>query len=103
MLNNRILSLLSISMKAGKVKSGEFATDEAVKAGKAFLVIVAADASDNTKKQFRNMCETRKVPYYEYSVKEDLGRALGKEMRSSIAVIDAGLANSLIKQLDNLE
>lgn len=103
MQNNKILSLLSISMKAGKVKSGEFSTEEAVKAGKAFLVIVAQDASDNTKKQFRNMCEYRSVAFYEFSNKADIGRALGKEMRSSVAVIDEGLANSLIKQLDNLE
>ncbi len=37
-------------MKAGKVASGEFSTEKAVKTGKARLVIVADEASANTKK-----------------------------------------------------
>ncbi len=101
MQNNRILSLLSVSMKAGKIKSGEFATTEAVKGYKACLVIVAMDASDNTKKEFRNMCSFYEVPYYEYATKEELGRAIGKEMRSSIAVLDEGLAKSVMTNLEN--
>ena len=48
--------MLSIAKKAGKVASGEFMTENAVKSGGAALVIVAEDASDNTKKKFKNMC-----------------------------------------------
>ena len=40
------LSLLGLAAKAGKIVSGEFATENAVKAGKAFLVLTAEDASD---------------------------------------------------------
>ena len=52
---NKSLSLLSLATKAGKTKSGEFLTEKAVKEGDAYLVIVAADASDNTRKRFQNM------------------------------------------------
>ena len=45
------LSLAGLAAKAGKVVSGEFATEKAVKTGKAFLVITARDASENTKKK----------------------------------------------------
>ena len=51
-MQNKILSLVGLAMKAGKVVSGEFSTEKAVKEGKASLVIVAEDASDNTKKLF---------------------------------------------------
>ena len=44
-------------MKAGRIMSGEFATDKSVKEGSAFLVLVSEDASDNTKKKFSNTCE----------------------------------------------
>ena len=51
---DRVLSMLGIAAKAGSVASGEFSTEKAVKEGRAYLVIVAQDASDNTKKMFRN-------------------------------------------------
>ena len=66
--------MLGIAAKAGSVASGEFSTEKAVKEGRAYLVIVAQDASDNTKKMFRNMTDFYQVPMYEYSDKEMLGR-----------------------------
>ena len=98
----KIISLIGISMKAGKVASGEFATEKAVKTGKAFLVIVADEASDNTKKKFRNMCEYYKTPYYEFGEKTELGRAIGKEFRASLAVTDENLGKALEKQFEIL-
>lgn len=97
---NRTFSLLGLATKAGRTVSGEFMTEKAVKEGKARLVIVGTDASANTKKNFRNMCEFYRVPYFEYGTKEELGHAMGKEMRASLAVIDDGFARSLKQQLD---
>ena len=37
--------MLGLAMKAGKVSSGEFATEQAVKSGSAYLVILAETAS----------------------------------------------------------
>ena len=51
-MTDRVLSMISIAAKSGNVVSGEFSTEKAVKTGKAFLVIVADDSSDNTKKHF---------------------------------------------------
>lgn len=50
--NSKVLSMLGLAAKAGKVASGEFSTEKEVKSGNACLVIVAEDASDNTKKLF---------------------------------------------------
>ena len=82
---NKVLSLIGLATKAGKTASGEFSTEKAVKSGKASLVIVADEASDNTKKMFRNMCTYYKVPVYFFGSKEELGHAMGKEMRASLA------------------
>ena len=38
--------MLGLAQRAGKVASGEFSTEKAVKSKKAFLVVVASDASD---------------------------------------------------------
>ena len=56
MSRNKMISLIGLAMKAGKIVSGEFMTEKSVKTGKAELVLVAADASDNTRKKFQNMC-----------------------------------------------
>lgn len=68
------------------MQSGEFSTEKSVKSGRAYLVIVSEEASENTKKKFRNMCTYYEVPYFEFGSKEELGHATGREMRASLAV-----------------
>jgi len=87
--------MLGLAAKAGAIASGEFSTEKSVKEGKAFLVIVASDASDNTKKHFRDMTTFYEVPMYEYSNKEMLGHAIGKEFRASIAVNNENFATNI--------
>lgn len=81
--------------------SGELQTLNAVKDGSAMLVIVAEDASENTRKMFSDKCSFYEVPLRMYGSREALGRAIGKEMRSSLAVIDAGLAQSIMGYLES--
>lgn len=99
MQRDRILSMLGLAAKAGKVASGEFSTEKAVKSGQAFLVVVSVEASENTKKMFRNMCAFYQVPMYLYASKEALGNAIGKQFRASLAVLDQGFARSLEEKL----
>lgn len=99
---DKVLAMLGIATKAGSVLSGEFSTEKAVKEGKAFLVIVAGDASDNTKKMFRNMTEFYEVPMYCYSNKEELGHCIGKEFRASLAIVNEGLAHSIEDKLKQI-
>jgi ribosomal protein L7Ae-like RNA K-turn-binding protein len=96
----KTLSMLSISAKAGKVASGGFMTERALQDGTARLVIIAADASDNTKKKFSNKSEYYHVPYYIFSDSAELGKFIGKESRTTVAVLDAGLAKSIINNLE---
>lgn len=102
-LENRkkVLNLLGLATRAGKTASGEFMTEKAIKSGKAYLVIVSEEASDNTKKMFENSCAYYKVPVYQFGMKEELGHAMGKEMRASLAVLDSGFAKALREKLDD--
>ena len=100
MIQSKALSLISLATKAGRIASGEFCTEKEVKSGGAYLVIVADDASENTKKKFQNMCEFYKVPIYFYGDKDTLGHAMGKEFRASLAVTDPGFAKGIAKHLD---
>ena len=97
MPKDKILSLLGLAAKAGKVASGGFAAEEALKAGRASLVILAGDASDNTCRRFEGLCRSRKVPCFRYSEKETLGKAIGRGERTVAAVTDGGFAVALGK------
>lgn len=99
-MTDRILSLLSLSKKAGKIRSGEFQTEEAIKKRKAYLVIVASDASDNTSKHFSDMASYRHIPFRICSDSGSLGHAIGFGSRMSVAVTDAGFSKKLIELID---
>ena len=96
----KVLGSLGLAMKAGDVVSGEFMTEKSVKSGKAFLVIVSEEASDNTRKMFSNMCTYYEVPIYFFGKKSEIGHAMGKEMRASLVILDAGFAKAVVKLLN---
>ena len=97
--SNKVYSLLGLSMRAGKVKSGEFAVLEAIRKKTANLVIVSEDASANTKKQFSDKCKYYEIPMAFFGDMESLGHAIGKDVRTSLAITDFGLSQSLRKNL----
>lgn len=97
----KVLLMLGLAARSRNVASGGFATENAVKSGKAYLVIVPEDASDNTKKKFRNMCEFYEVPFYQFGEMEMLGHSIGKQERTSLAVLNEGFADSIQKHLED--
>ncbi|MEZ3486446.1 MAG: ribosomal L7Ae/L30e/S12e/Gadd45 family protein [Lachnospiraceae bacterium] len=103
MRQSKALSLIGLATKAGKTASGEFCTEKEVKSGNAKLVIVAGDASDNTKKKFKNMCDYYHVPVCFYGDKDTLGHAMGKQFRASLAILDEGFAKGIRKHIETEE
>jgi len=99
-VNNKILSLISLATKAGKTVSGEFTVEKTVKEGKAFLVVVAEDASDRTKKKFGNMCTFYEVPMVVFGNKDELGHFMGKEFRATLALTDEGFAKTIKERFE---
>lgn len=101
-LENRqkVLNMIGLAMKAGKAVSGEFSTEKAVKSGKAYLVVVSEEASENTRKMFTNRCTYYHVPICFFGRKDELGHSMGKEFRASLAITDEGFAKALVKQMN---
>ena len=92
--------MISLCARARRLCSGNFSVERAVKNQTAYVVIVARDASDNTKKFFDQKCNYYDIPYYEYGTKEELGKYCGNEMRTSIAILDEGFGNQIIKYMN---
>ena len=86
-------------MKAGKLAYGTDMCLDKIKFNKAKLIVVANDASDNTKSKFSNICEDKAIPFFEYGNKLELSRAIGKDNKTVFAVLDKNFAESIIKML----
>ena len=95
----KALSLLGIAQKAGKVESGTFLTEKAVKGRRAFIVVFAEDAVSGTARDLQNKCDFYHIPYGFCGTKEELGHAIGKQERTCCAVTDHGLADQIRKLL----
>lgn len=93
---DRILNMLGIARKAGKICSGEFLAEDAVRNGKACLVIIANDAAKNSRKAISDACTYYKVPFEFYGTKETLGHAMGYELRAVAAITDQGIADKIV-------
>ena len=96
-LKNKFFSMLSLCQRAERLVSGELPCENAVKSGKAKLLIIAEDASANTKKKFENAAFAHKTECIVMGNKIELGQTIGKDMRSSVAITDEGFAQQLKK------
>ncbi|MCR5748024.1 MAG: ribosomal L7Ae/L30e/S12e/Gadd45 family protein [Lachnospiraceae bacterium] len=103
MKNDKVLQVLSLAMKAGRIVSGETAVLNAIRNGSASLVIIASDASQGTSKKFTDKSTYYEVPYRIYGTKELLAHSIGREIRSVIAVCDEGFAGSVLKRLEEAD
>ena len=94
-----ICSLIGLSMRQGAVESGSFLAEKSIKDGTAKLVIIAEDASDNTKKDFKDMCTYYHVPIAVFGTKDTLGHTIGKEFRVVMALTNPGLSEKISEQI----
>ena len=90
---------VALAKRAGQLASGSFAAEKAVKEKNAKLVLIAGDASHNTRKHFEDMCAYRKIPVRVTGTKETLGQIVGQEERTVLALLSEGLANEVLKTL----
>lgn len=102
--NDRVLSLLGLSLRGGNLAVGEEPVDAAARAKDARLLLLAADSADNTRRRCEHMalagnCLWVRLP----CTKEQMGRALGRNSVALAAVTDIGLASALAKLLAELD
>ena len=61
------------------------------------------DASNGTKKKFRDKCKYYEVPCFIHGDKDTLGAVTGKAFRAIMAVTDPGFAKEIMKLLSKEE
>ena len=100
-MNDRLLSLLGICRRAGRLVIGADPVKEAVETGKAFLVLGASDISQNTEKKIRATVEAKSNVQYRIvrRTKDEISFSLGKTC-ATLAVIDEGFAKKLLELIE---
>ena len=94
---NKILGLLGISTKAGKLIFGTDSCMEAIKNKKTYIIIVATDASERTKKHFTEACKQYNIPIAICSNINELSKSIGKVNKAVIGIKDKNIANEILK------
>ncbi len=95
MLNDKFYRMLGLATRAGKVVCGEGAVHDSIRCGKAKLIIISSDASENTAKKFRNSGEYYGVPCITAEDRFVLGKAVGREFAVVMSVCDKNFADVL--------
>ncbi len=95
---DKLLQMLGMAKKAGKVTTGEILCEKAIKSGESVLVIIAKDISQNSKKDITNLCKYYGVRYIEYADMELLGKYTGGGYRAVVSVNDDGFAKVILNK-----
>ncbi len=91
---NKLLSMLGLSARAGRLVSGVQAVEIALKKGEAKIVILDENASEGTKKQISDACSHKKTPLITVPA-YSLGDAIGKPGRMIAAVTENSFADRI--------
>ena len=98
---NKFFNFLGLAKRSGNLIEGYSKCDEQRNRRSFYLVIVSDDASNNTKKKFKNHCIEKKIPLIEDFSKEELGNPIGREELKVLAVVDKNMAEKLISLYEN--
>ena len=98
MINDKIIGLIGLAMKAGKISFGADSVEESIIKKKARLVIISTDSSERTKKKFIDICEKYNVPIITYGDIDGLSKAIGKDNKAILGIKDINFAESIQKK-----
>lgn len=101
---DKILSLIGLAKRAGRVEVGEEPVGAAARARDARLILLASDAADNSARRAAHFAEAgacllTRIP----ADKDALGRAVGSTSCAMLAVTDIGFAEAIAAKLAALD
>ena len=93
---DRMLGMLGLCARAGKLITGEKACVQAVRGGAAFAAVLDGAASENAVKALSQACESHGVPLLR-TRSYALGDAIGKPSRMAAAITDERMAARIME------
>ncbi|HEY8485522.1 MAG TPA: ribosomal L7Ae/L30e/S12e/Gadd45 family protein [Longimicrobiales bacterium] len=89
------LRLLGLAARAGAVLAGTERVRLAARAGKSRFVVVAADASENSREKLLPLLRAKGIPHVVAFDRVRLGAAVGRSALSAVGVVDPSFAARL--------
>ena len=101
---DKALNYLALARKGGMAELGEEPVGGAARAGKAYAILVASDASDHTWRRAKSFAagteqQCVRLPW----TKDEIGAAIGRDSLAIAAITDAAMALALVKSLPQNE
>lgn len=103
MENKKICGLLGLATKAGKIVFGSEACKSAIEKKKIKMLIVAENASENTKSNFKQICKKYNIPIYEILQIEEISNTIGKNNKAIIGISDINFSKEISKIINGGE
>ena len=102
--SSKALGYLSLARKGGLAELGEEPVGAIARAGKAYVILVASDASDHTWRRAKSYVAGTEQQCVRLDVnKDEMGFAVGRTSLAIAALTDAAMALALLKSLPNPE
>lgn len=103
MNKNKLINILSIACRAGKVISGEFVIEKTLTSKKNIkLLLLADDVAEATKAKYEKLAKNNNVMLKTVMLtKDEMANSIGKTDRAAIAICDEGFKKAILKILDN--
>ena len=99
-MENKALNYLSLARKGGLAELGEEPVGAIARAGKAYVILVASDASDHTWRRAKSFAAgTDQQCIRLEATKDEMGFAIGRTSLAIAAITDVRLAQALVKAL----
>lgn len=96
-MENKIINLLHMARKAGKLKSGYDACERSCFSNNAKLLIFASDLAERTKKHLLNLASANNVKIVEFGSKPLFGREFKIRDIGIICIEDANFAKGILR------
>lgn len=98
----RILSTIGLAYRASLLASGSDSVEMAIRSGAAGLLILSEDGSEKQREKLFRIAKEEEVETRYFGTCEELGKAVGRDVRIAHAILDPGLALKLKQQIDEL-
>ncbi len=97
---NKILSLLTIARKAGKIVFGMDPCKDACRSGKATLILLSSNLSEKSKKEMYFFCGKENMQVKEVDITiEEVWQNLGKKA-GVVALLDQGFSDKILSYIN---
>lgn len=103
MRNDKVLNLLGLAYKAGKIVCGAAAAEQHLRKQAAYILLLAEDCGANNEEKYLRLSTQKDINVIRRYTKEQLGQALGRAQTAVVVLTDKGFADAMSKAVQAMD